>query len=33
MAAGGLIAALPPVLIALLLQRYITSGLTAGAGK
>ncbi|WP_432563920.1 carbohydrate ABC transporter permease [Kineococcus sp. SYSU DK003] len=33
MAAGGLIAALPPVLIALVLQRYITSGLTAGAGK
>jgi multiple sugar transport system permease protein len=33
MAAGGVIAALPPVLIALLLQRYITSGLTAGAIK
>ncbi|GMA87694.1 sugar ABC transporter permease [Angustibacter aerolatus] len=33
MAAGGVIAALPPVLIALVLQRYITSGLTAGAIK
>lgn len=33
MAAGGVIAALPPVLIALGLQRYITSGLTAGAIK
>jgi len=33
MAAGGLIAAVPPVLIALVLQRYITSGLAAGAVK
>lgn len=33
MAAGGVVAALPPVLIALVLQRYITSGLTAGAVK
>jgi multiple sugar transport system permease protein len=33
MAAGGLIAAAPPVLIALVLQRYITSGLAAGAVK
>lgn len=33
MAAGGLLAALPPVVIGLGLQRYITSGLTAGAVK
>src|SRR5919112_1890469 len=33
MAAGGVIAALPPVLLALLLQRHITSGLTSGAIK
>lgn len=33
MAAGGVVAAIPPVLIALGLQRYITSGLTAGAVK
>ena len=33
LAAGGLIAALPPVLIALVFQRYIVSGLTAGSVK
>jgi multiple sugar transport system permease protein len=33
MAAGGIVAALPPVLIALVLQRHITSGLAAGAVK
>ena len=33
MAAGGIVAALPPVIIALLLQRHITSGLAAGAVK
>jgi multiple sugar transport system permease protein len=33
MAAGGVIAALPPVVLALLLQRHITSGLTSGAIK
>ncbi|MCL2781924.1 MAG: carbohydrate ABC transporter permease, partial [Actinomycetia bacterium] len=33
MAAGGLLAALPPVIIALALQRYITSGLATGAVK
>lgn len=32
-AAGGVLAALPPVLIALLLQRYIVQGLSAGAVK
>jgi multiple sugar transport system permease protein len=32
-AAGGLLAALPPVLIALAFQRYITGGLSAGAVK
>jgi multiple sugar transport system permease protein len=33
MAAGGIVAAIPPVLLAIVLQRYITSGLTAGAVK
>lgn len=33
MMAGGVLAAIPPVLIALLFQRYIVSGLTAGAVK
>jgi multiple sugar transport system permease protein len=33
MMAGGILAALPPVLIALIFQRYIVSGLTAGAVK
>jgi multiple sugar transport system permease protein len=33
LAAGGLIAALPPVLIALVFQRYIVGGLTAGSVK
>jgi multiple sugar transport system permease protein len=33
MMAGGILAALPPVFLALLLQRYIVSGLTAGAVK
>lgn len=33
MSAGGILAALPPVLIALVLQRHITSGLAAGAVK
>lgn len=33
LAAGGLIAAIPPVLIALIFQRYIVSGLTAGSVK
>jgi multiple sugar transport system permease protein len=33
LSAGGLIAALPPVLIALVFQRYIVSGLTAGSVK
>jgi multiple sugar transport system permease protein len=33
MMAGGLLAALPPVLLALIFQRYIISGLTAGAVK
>ncbi|GAA0574168.1 carbohydrate ABC transporter permease [Kribbella sandramycini] len=32
-AAGGVLAALPPVLLALLFQRYIVTGLTAGAVK
>jgi multiple sugar transport system permease protein len=31
--AGGIIAALPPVLLAFVFQRYIVSGLTAGAVK
>ena len=30
---GGVIAAIPPVLIALLFQRYLVSGLTSGAVK
>jgi multiple sugar transport system permease protein len=33
MMAGGILAALPPVLLALIFQRYIVSGLTAGAVK
>jgi multiple sugar transport system permease protein len=33
MATGGVIAAIPPVLIALLFQRYLISGLTSGAVK
>jgi multiple sugar transport system permease protein len=33
MATGGVIAAIPPVLIALLFQRYLVSGLTSGAVK
>ncbi len=33
MMAGGILAAVPPVLLALLFQRYIVSGLTAGAVK
>jgi multiple sugar transport system permease protein len=33
MMAGGILAALPPVLLALVFQRYIVSGLTAGAVK
>ena len=33
MMTGGVLAAIPPVLLALLLQRYIVSGLTAGAVK
>jgi multiple sugar transport system permease protein len=31
MMAGGILAAIPPVLLALIFQRYIVSGLTAGA--
>lgn len=33
MMTGGVLAALPPVLLALLFQRYIVSGMTAGAIK
>ncbi len=33
MMAGGVLAAIPPVLLALAFQRYIVSGLTAGAVK
>jgi multiple sugar transport system permease protein len=33
MATGGVIAAIPPVLIALVFQRYLISGLTSGAVK
>ncbi len=33
MMAGGILAAIPPVLVALLFQRYIVSGMTAGAVK
>ncbi len=33
MMAGGILAAVPPVLLALIFQRYIVSGLTAGAVK
>lgn len=33
MMAGGVIAAIPPVILALIFQRYIISGLTAGAVK
>lgn len=33
MMTGGVLAAIPPVLIALIFQRYIVSGLTAGAVK
>jgi len=33
MMAGGILAALPPVVLALIFQRYIISGMTAGAVK
>jgi len=33
MMAGGILAALPPVLLGLIFQRYIVSGMTAGAVK
>ena len=33
MATGGIIAALPPVILALLLQKYLVAGLTAGGVK
>lgn len=33
MMAGGILAALPPILLALVFQRFIVSGLTAGAVK
>ena len=33
MAEGGVIASIPPVLIALICQRYLISGLSAGAVK
>lgn len=33
MMAGGILAAIPPVVVALLFQRYIVSGMTAGAVK
>lgn len=33
MMAGGILAAIPPVLLALVFQRYIVSGMTAGAVK
>ncbi len=33
MMAGGILAAIPPVIVALLFQRYIVSGMTAGAVK
>ena len=32
-AAGGILAALPPLILALLFQRYIVSGMAAGAVK
>ena len=33
MMAGGILAAVPPVLVALIFQRYIVRGMTAGAVK
>jgi ABC-type maltose transport systems, permease component len=33
MMAGGILAALPPMILALIFQRYIVSGMTAGAVK
>lgn len=33
MMTGGVLAAIPPVILALVFQRYIVSGLTAGAVK
>jgi multiple sugar transport system permease protein len=33
MMAGGILAAIPPVLVALIFQRYMVSGMTAGAVK
>ena len=33
MMAGGVLAAIPPVVLALVFQRYIVRGLTAGAVK
>jgi multiple sugar transport system permease protein len=32
-AAGGVLAALPPVIIAIVFQRYVVSGMVAGAVK
>jgi multiple sugar transport system permease protein len=33
MMTGGVLAAIPPILLALIFQRYIVSGLTSGAVK
>jgi multiple sugar transport system permease protein len=33
MMAGGVLAALPPVILGLIFQRYVVSGMTAGAVK
>jgi multiple sugar transport system permease protein len=33
MMAGGMLVALPPVLLAMIFQRFIVSGLSAGAVK
>jgi multiple sugar transport system permease protein len=33
MMAGGILAALPPIILALAFQRYIVKGMTAGAVK
>lgn len=33
MMAGGILAALPPIFLAFIFQRYIVSGLTSGAVK
>jgi multiple sugar transport system permease protein len=32
-AAGGILAAIPPIVVAMIFQRYVVSGMAAGAVK